>query len=31
MKKIKNFLKWYMEQQTKYYLQCMKYGVNPFI
>lgn len=31
MKKIKTFFKWYMEQQTKYYLQCMKYGVNPFI
>lgn len=31
MKKVRNFFKWYMEQQTKYYLKCMEYGVNPFL
>ncbi len=31
MKKIKKFFKWYFENQNKYYLKCMEYGVNPFI
>lgn len=31
MKKIKKFFKSYFENQSKFYLECLKYGVNPFI
>lgn len=31
MRKIKNFFKWYFEQQALFYAEAMKQGINPFL
>lgn len=31
MKKIKNFMRWYFNENAKYYARCMELHVNPFL
>lgn len=31
MRKIKNFVHWYLRENSKYYVKCMEKHINPFL
>lgn len=31
MRRLKRFLKWYFNENAKYYAECLEHRVNPFL